>query len=75
MGSITEADAARWALQFATVSYGDALFASAIALLLRPNMPAAVQVCLPEDLRPLLNHYLWHAAIMGLEYMNVMLER
>lgn len=44
MGSITEADAARWALQFATVSYGDALFASAVALLLRPNMTEAVQV-------------------------------
>ncbi len=65
MGSIAEADAARWALQFATVSYGDALFASAIALLLRPNMPKAVQVCRPEDLRRLTNYYLWHAAIIG----------
>ena len=56
MGSITEADAARWALQFATVSYGDALFASAIALLLRGNMPKAVQVCLHEDLCELPNY-------------------
>lgn len=47
VGSITGADAARWAAHFATVSYGDALFASALALLLRPNMPAPVQVPSP----------------------------
>ncbi|CAL8465149.1 g4684 [Coccomyxa elongata] len=50
VGSITEADAARWAAHFATVSYGDALFASALALLLRPNMPDRVQVTVLEVL-------------------------
>lgn len=42
--SITEADAARWALEFATASFGDALLASAVALLLLPQMPQGVQV-------------------------------
>ncbi|BDA50749.1 probable RNA polymerase II-associated protein 1 at N-terminal half [Coccomyxa sp. Obi] len=48
--SITEADAARWAAHFAAVSYGDALFASALALLLHPNMPGPVQATVLEVL-------------------------
>ncbi len=34
----------RWALEFATVSFGDPLLASAIAILLLPQMPEGVQV-------------------------------
>ena len=45
LGCITEADVLRWAAHFAAGSFGDALFASALALLLRPDMPPAVQVC------------------------------
>ena len=41
---ITEADAGRWALEFATVSFGDPLLASASAILLLPQMPEGVQV-------------------------------
>ena len=44
MEGITAADAACWADHFAAASFGDALFASALALLLRPCMPPAVQV-------------------------------
>ena len=41
---IGAADAARWARRFAEASFGDALFAAALALLLRPGMPEAAQV-------------------------------
>ena len=44
LAPITEADAARWALEFASSSYGDALLASAISFLLLPAMPPDVQV-------------------------------
>ena len=44
LGSICAADAARWTLEFATASFGDALLASAVALLLLPQMPQGVQV-------------------------------
>lgn len=46
LGCITEADAARWALEFASASFGDALLASAVAILLLPEMPRGVQVSL-----------------------------
>ncbi len=46
LACITEADAARWATEFATVSFGDPLLASAVALLLLPQMPPGVQVSL-----------------------------
>ncbi|KAK9824522.1 hypothetical protein WJX72_011076 [[Myrmecia] bisecta] len=36
-------DPLRWAEQFAAVSYGDPLFGAVLALLLRPDMPSAVQ--------------------------------
>lgn len=41
---VTEANAARWAMEFASSSYGDALLASAVAMLLLPQMPPGVQV-------------------------------
>jgi hypothetical protein len=44
LASISEADAARWTLAFATASFGDALLASAVVLLLLPQMPQVVQV-------------------------------
>ena len=44
LGSISEADAARWTLEFASASFGDPLLASAVALLLLPQMPQGVQV-------------------------------
>jgi hypothetical protein len=44
---IGAADAARWARHFAEASFGDALFAAALAALLRPGMPEAAQACLP----------------------------
>ena len=48
LAPISEADAARWALEFASSSFGDPLLASAISLLLLPAMPPGVQVlCLP----------------------------
>ena len=36
--------AGRWALEFASSSFGDALLASALSLLLLPAMPPGVQV-------------------------------
>ena len=42
--SMTEACAARWAMEFASCSYGDAPLASAVAMLLLPQMPPGVQV-------------------------------
>ena len=39
-------DARRWAEHFAGASYGDALLGAGLALLLRPDAPAAVQVWL-----------------------------
>ena len=44
LAPITEADAARWALEFASSSFGDPLLASANSLLLLPAMPPGVQV-------------------------------
>ena len=44
MEFISEADAGRWVLEFATVSFGDPLLASAVAMLLLPQMPEGVQV-------------------------------
>ena len=44
LAPITEADAVRWALEFASSSFGDPLLASAISLLLLLAMPPGVQV-------------------------------
>lgn len=41
---INAADAAGWARRFAEDSYGNALLACVLALLLRPTMPEGVQV-------------------------------
>ena len=44
MADVTAGDASRFVQHFAAASYGDALLGSALALLLRPDAPPAVQV-------------------------------
>lgn len=43
-GEVSPSTAANWAEHFGAASYGDALLGAALALLLRPDAPAAVQV-------------------------------
>jgi hypothetical protein len=54
--AVSAADASRWAAAFAEDSFGDALFASALVMLQRPDVPAAVRVSSDIAYVPLLAH-------------------